>query len=171
MDKETAVHIAIDSIATTSSLVDIFSALLVPTIAIVGLYVAYKQHQINQQRLKHELYDRRVILYKEMKIYFAEITARGTSISYDRIMKMNYDIGEAIFLFDNNINKWVEEIYSKSMDICLLEKQIYNENGIGTLSPRDDRKRIVDKQNKLLKWIRSQEKELEPLFRKYLALK
>ena len=43
--------------------IDIFSALLTPTIALVTTYIAIQQYRNNRAKLRHELYDRRVAVY------------------------------------------------------------------------------------------------------------
>ena len=43
--------------------VDLFAALLTPVIAIIATYIAYQQYRANQLKLRHEPYDRRLLLY------------------------------------------------------------------------------------------------------------
>ncbi len=169
MDKVTSLHIAIDSIATTSNWIDILSALLVPTIAVAGIYIANQQYRVNQQRLKHKLYERRLVIFKHMKTYLSEIFRSG-KVTYDRAMKFNYDVAEATFLFDENIDNRIKEIYTKSIKMASLQSQIYDEYGISCLAAGDERTRIVNEQTELLIWLTNQLGELKPLFGEYLGL-
>jgi len=43
--------------------VDILTALLTPTVAILGVTIAYQQWRLNSKKFKHELYDRRLHIY------------------------------------------------------------------------------------------------------------
>ena len=49
--------------------IDILSALLTPLIALIAVYVAYQQHKINKIRLQHELYERRLRVYKAVQTF------------------------------------------------------------------------------------------------------
>ena len=170
MSKENSLHIVIDSLpVSTTNIIDILSALLVPVIAIVGIVIAYQQYKINQQRLKHELYERRLIIFKHMKMYLSEILRRGT-ITYDRAMEFNYDTSESTFLLDKIINEKIREIYTKSIDMASLNEQMYPSNGGNGLPVGEERTIVAHEHALLLKWLIDQLTELKPLFSKHLAL-
>ncbi|MGM0519096.1 MAG: hypothetical protein ACQERD_05600 [Campylobacterota bacterium] len=153
-----------------SSFVEIVSSLLVPVIAIIGAVIALQQYRINKQRLKHELYDRRMIVFKHMKTYLSEIMRDG-SVSYDRAMKFNFDTSEAIFLLDDKINARIKKIYEKSIDLAQLQEQLYPKDGSRGLPVGGKRSEVSNKKDETLKWLTYQLVELKPLFSKHLGLK
>ena len=68
MNNEEALRIIVESMPSASlSWIDILAALLTPTIALIALYIAYQQYKINQQRLRHETYERRLEFIKQYK--------------------------------------------------------------------------------------------------------
>lgn len=169
MDNNQTVHVVIDSLASTSDWMDVSSALLTPTIALFGLYIAYRQHKNDSQRLKHELYDRRVIIFKHIKTYLSEIFRSG-KVTYDTALKFNYDVAEATFLVDENINSRIKEIYEKSIEMASLQEQMYPANGERGLPVGAERSRVAQENKELLIWLTDQLKELKPLFEKHLGL-
>lgn len=169
MNKEEVLHIAIESIPT-SNYVETFSALLVPVIAIVGTVIAVQQYKINKQRLKHELYDRRMVVFKHIKSYLSEIMRDG-KVTSDRVMKFNFDTSEATFLLDDKINDRIKEIYEKSIDLAYLHEQLYPLNGTKGLPVGNERTIIANKKNEQLKWLTNQLTLLKPLFLENLGLR
>ena len=159
----------IDSIATSSNWIEILSAFLVPIITVIGLYIAYQQYQINQQRLKHELYERRLVIFKHMKTYLSEILS-SNKVTTDRVLKFNYDVAESIFLVDENINKRIKEIYIKSIKMAGLYEQMYPSDGTKGLPVGDERTRVSQEYSELLRWLTDQLVELKGLFEKHLGL-
>ena len=59
------------------SWIDILSALLVPTIAIIASSIAFLQWRINRCRLKHELFDRRYQQFTVIKEFLGSIMTSG----------------------------------------------------------------------------------------------
>ncbi len=59
--------------------VDYLSALLVPTIAILGSIIAFQQWRTNTKRLKHELFDRRYEQFTVVLEFLGSIMTSGKS--------------------------------------------------------------------------------------------
>lgn len=96
-----------------SSWVDILSALLVPCITIIGAIIAFQQYQINRQRLRHELYERRLVVYRAIQQYLSEITREGKT-TYERVSQFYAEASEAFFLFDDSFQLSIDEIHNKT---------------------------------------------------------
>ena len=61
------------------TVVDVLSALLTPTIAVIATYVAYQQWRVNKTRLDLDLYDRRLAIYKAVDAFFGDVWTQITS--------------------------------------------------------------------------------------------
>ncbi|HWS89588.1 MAG TPA: hypothetical protein VN282_21630 [Pyrinomonadaceae bacterium] len=85
--------------------VDIFSALLTPTIALITTYIAIQQYRRERAKFRHELYDRRLAVFKAASKYLAIVTSYNTIIdtvqeeinAYNEFVAANM---ESQFLFD-----------------------------------------------------------------------
>ena len=164
-------HISDDSIPSSEqSWIDTMSALLVPLIAIIGIYIAYQQYRINKQRLRHETYERRLAVYKAVQRYLSEILRDGKT-SYDRALQFNSEASEATFLFDQSVQQKIDEIYLKSIDMVANYEKMYPSDGSQGLPVGDDRSEVAKINTELLKWHINQLKESRPFFAKKLGLK
>ena len=171
MSHHNSMHIVVDSMpAAGQSWVDVLSALLVPTIAIVGLFIAYQQYQINKQRLRHETYERRLAVYKAVQWYLSEILRDGKT-NYSRALEFNSEASEATFLFDDSVQELIDEIYQKSIDMVANYEIMYPADGSPGLPVGDERSTASDENAELLKWHVTKLKESRHFFAGKLGLK
>jgi hypothetical protein len=63
--------------------VDIFSALLTPTIALITTYIAIQQYRRERAKFRHELYDRRLAVFKAASNYLSIATSYTTTENFD----------------------------------------------------------------------------------------
>ena len=152
------------------SWVDIFSALLTPTIALIAVYIAYHQYKVNKLRLHHELYERRLRVHKAVQAFLSEIL-RGGDIRFDRCSQFYADASEASFLFDNTVQKFIDDIYKKAIDMHAFHEKMYPSDGSPGLPVGAERNKVVDENSKLCKWLIDQLSVSKKLFRKYMAIK
>jgi len=170
MSHHNVMHIVVDSLPENSqNWIDLLSALLVPTIAIVGLYIAYQQYQINKQRLRHETYERRLAIYKSVQRYLSEILRDGKT-SYDRALQFNSDASEAAFLFDDSVQKKIDVIYKKSIDMVFTYQKMYPEDGSPGLPVGPERSEVAEQNTKLLMWHTDELKISRTFFAEKLGL-
>lgn len=170
MSNHEIVHIIVDSLPKDSqSWVDILSALLVPVIAIVGLYVAYQQYQINKQRLRHETYERRLAVYKSVQRYLSEILREGKT-TYNRAHQFNSEASEAAFLFDSSVQDKIDEIYQKSINMAFTYEKMYPEDGSPGIPVGEERNKVVEENSALREWHMKELKSSRKFFAKKLGL-
>ena len=97
-------------------IIDILTALLTPTVAILGVYIAIQQYRLAKEKHRIEIYDRR------MKIYSATLelirnTFRNSDISEDMYYKFEEGIAEAEFLFGKEVVALLEDISAVGFNI------------------------------------------------------
>ena len=144
------------------SCIGIFQGLLTPIIGLIVVYVAYQQHLTNRNRLRLDLYDRRFKLYNEIQSFLASIAQRGDVSDHD-LMDCLRNTKEAIFLFKEDISKYIDELYTQACDLQYLEK-VTNNKVRGA-----DREESVKKRAKVFGWLTNQSKECTEKFKKYLS--
>lgn len=171
MSNEEPTHIVIDSIPLIdTSWIDVLSALLIPAIAVVGVYIAVQQYRINKQRLRHETYERRLAIYKCVQRYLSEIMRDGKT-SYERALQFYQDASEAAFLFDESVQNKIDEIYDKSIKMISAHEKMYPSDGLPGLPVGEERSSVAEENSELLGWHTDQLKESRPFFAKKLGLK
>lgn len=145
--------------------VDYLSALLVPTIAIVGAFIAWQQWRINRARLKNELFDRRYEQFCVVRDFIGSIMTSGQSTLEEQ---RKYLVGTRgmRFLFDKKIAEYVDEhIWVPAIDLECLESELQG------LPVGDERSENVHKQRDIKQKLHEELKGLEDRFAEYLQLR
>lgn len=142
--------------------IDILSALLTPTIAIAGIGIGIFQWKINQKRLQHELFERRIKLYEIITTHIANGISHGT---FDNNEEMQFlrDTKHARFVFDKNIADFVDEIYKKSIDLSFLSRREQQLKGAAL-------EKTMQKRTQVFKWFQEELNNIQNRFEKYLQL-
>jgi hypothetical protein len=87
--------------------------ILVPTIALLGIYIAYKEWlniAYRQWLTELDLFKRRLAAYERLKIAVAPVNASGrvSNMDTDRFAQA---ISDMRFLFDKDVENFVSDIY------------------------------------------------------------
>lgn len=143
----------------------ISAALLTPTVAILGIYIAWRQWKTAQDRLKHDLFEKRFSVYESTRKFIASIVQTGKAKD-EKIHEFLYGTREAKWLFDEKIASYLDdEIWSNAVDLQTLDAEL---EGVPV---SDERTENVKKQRKLKKWLVDQEKNIDKKFAPFLKLK
>ena len=163
-------------------IINVLTALLTPTIAIVTAYIAYQQYVLNkrnseyqnnlnqsrleteQRKLKMELFEKRYRIYEETKSLLLKITKTANFSlveSRDFCLRTN----ECRFLFDSEITDFLEELTNKALEYSNAMKESKKYDGIPM--PTTQNKYI----SKLAEWFTSEYKHIHLRFDKYLDIK
>lgn len=170
-DAKEVIRVAVDSMSTPdSSWIDVLSALLVPAIAIVGVYIAYQQFRINEQRLRHETYERRLAVYKAVQRYLSEILRDGTT-TYQRASEFYSEASEAAFLFDSSVQDKIDKLYKKYIEMVATHEKMYPSDGSSGLPVGEERTKVAEENSKLLEWHLEELKNSKSFFAMKLGLK
>lgn len=148
--------------------VQVLSALLTPTIAIVGTIIAYQQWRTNNLKLKLDLYDRRLKVYEEVRVLLSRILQKA-DINYDELFKFFRNCSEADFLFGPEIPKYIEELYQRGVKL-----HSWNEQYRDSTQPRPpnyNHKIVVEGKHEELQWFTEQFDPAKRLFQSYLSIK
>lgn len=149
---------------TIRFIIELLSAFLVPIIAAITVYIAYRQHITDRQRLKFELYDKRFEVYLSVRALISEIVLKA-AIESEKIIEFSKDTREAEFLFDKDILDYIKELIDKSAELCkfsMLQEQVRSHNNLYKLN---------EDKLELLKWFSFQAEAASIKFGKYLSLR
>ncbi len=148
-------------------IINVFSALLTPLIALMATYIAFQQWKTNQLKLKLETYDRRLRVYEEVKKILI-IILRDANVSYDDLIKFRTSVSEADFLFGSEIPEYIEEIYQRGVKLSYWvgEYRDYTQ----AKHEGYDHQKVVSEKHKELKWLTEQFEPAKQKFKKYLDI-
>jgi hypothetical protein len=154
---------------TAQFIADVLLAAMTPLIALIAVCIAYQQHKINQSHLRHELYERRLRVYKAVQGFLSEILRDG-NVPWHRTSQFYADASEAVFLFDSSIQKHIDLLYEKAIDLHTLHEKMYPSDGSHGLPVGEERSKAAQQKGELLKWLTHQLSETKQLFRKHMGI-
>ncbi len=147
---------------------EISKALLTPVVVIITVFIAYQQWKTNQQKLRLDIFDRRLKVYGEVK-KILELISRDANVSREELSKFRNAVSEADFLFEKEIPLYINEIYERGLSLRRLNQK-YKDY---TQTPPDgyDHKKVCDEMNGDIEWLAYQFESVEEKFKKYLQIK
>lgn len=140
--------------------------LIILTIIISGLvgFVAYAQFIIARERFKLDLFEKRFAVYKGVQSLLLYIFEQRI-VTMDEIIKYRSETQDAPFLFNDDIQIYLDKINKNVLSLLSTTAQLKEEpKGSG-------RKNLVTKESELLLSLTSELRNLQNIFSSYLKFK
>ena len=151
-------------------MVEMLSALLTPIIAATTAWIAYQQMDTNRRKLDAELYDRRQKVYVETR-KFLEVIFASCKPTLDDIINFRKSTWEADFLFENDINDYLDELRSHAEALMILSDQYTRYVDGSEEPPQDlDSMKMVREHCNEKEWFMIQAHAISDKFKNYLTL-
>lgn len=152
---------------TTTNILTISSGFLTPIVAIIALYIAYQQYRTNKDKLRWSLYDRRMEVYRSL-MDSLEFIMQNAEITNVELSKFAIAIDKGFFLFDMDINNYLNNIRDKYFSLQEFCRKLYHDPDVGIGVERNE---LASKKRELLLWFEDQRREgAQQLFKKYLKI-
>ncbi len=140
------------------------SALLAPTVAVLGSFIAYRQWRLAQNKLKFDLFDRRLAIYEAATTLISSIATSGEAKD-EELFKFLVATREAKWLLDTPIAEYLDtQIYHKVIDLQTLQAELHG------MPAGETRTKGVQAKAEIKKWLVAQYKVLDSKFEPYLKL-
>jgi hypothetical protein len=146
----------------------LINAVLTLILAAAIACFAWRQHNLDKNRLRAELFDRRVAVYDAMKRFVADIISSGTT-TLDSLVAMLRETRHAQFLFksSDDIAGFIKHFYNRGVDLKFTKKE---HESIRSSQEESKRHRLINRENDLLRWFTDQSDVIDDKFRPYLQL-
>ena len=148
-----------------NQLIVYLSGLLTPLIAIITAYIAYRQYKNDNERLKHDLYEKRYAMYSNLMETIASILQEA-NVDMNTLITFKKSTREAIFLFDDDISSYLDEVYKNGALLRTVNKSLASNLPVG-----EQRTQFADRDHELMVWFSNQFDVAKVKFSKYLSLK
>lgn len=145
-------------------MVEVLSALLTPTIAVVATYIAYQQHRTNKLKVRADLYDRRMQVVNAVTDLLGHIVSEG-AVDFDHLRIFLQKTRESYFLFGDEIPEYLNDLYKAGVDLRHQTKKLFSDLPVGP-----ERTRLAEENGELVKWFMDQFDVAQKKFGKYLRL-
>jgi hypothetical protein len=140
------------------------SALLTPTVAVLGSFIAYRQWRLAQNKLKFDLFERRYSVYEAAKILLSSIMTSGKAKD-EELFKFLVATREAKWLLSSQVAEYLNtQLYHKAVDLQTLAAELEG------MPVGEERSNNVRAQAELKKWLYAQHNVLDEHFATYLQL-
>jgi hypothetical protein len=143
--------------------IDIFSALLTPLIAIITTYLAIRQYKINRAKTRHELYDKRLAVFKTISSFLFSASC-SEHFDFEGYRQFSIAKQESYFLFDKDITDYLDYVLEHVNQAYNLK---LDEQWAGT----EDRNTITHKKRDVEQWCGKEANKATLKFMPYLDLK
>ncbi|MBI5021999.1 MAG: hypothetical protein HZB59_11240 [Ignavibacteriales bacterium] len=141
------------------------SGFLTPIIALIALWIAYRQFKIQEYRVRLDLYDRRLKIYEAIMKFLSGISQKGDS-TWDEVLEFLRDTKEAKFLFKGEMKAHLDSIYNRAIKLQSVQEELKNKS----LPIGPEREAFAKQMSEHYKWLKSQYKTTDELFLKYIRL-
>lgn len=143
-------------------LLEIVAALLTPVIALITTYIAVQQYMNDRLRVKIDLFERRYKVYAGALDFVNEIV-RGGAVPDEAIGRFNQSTREAFFLFDDSVEKYIDELRAKGLEWRKVSRLLHQRG-------RSDQEKLISTDAELLSWFSSQYDASRRVFKQFLRL-
>lgn len=147
-------------------ILNIFKGLLTPIIAGVVAYIAYQQHKTNRDKLRFNLYDRRLKVFEELMVLLWVIFRKGMCNDQEREQFQRATV-EGSFLFDKDIANYLDTIHNKTLELGTIRAILK----LNSLPRGDKRDQTVEKETQLFDWFMDQFEVSKEKFARYLSFR
>ncbi len=145
-------------------IIEILSALLTPIMAIVTVYIAYQQYNLNKMATRKDLLDRRLVVFKNTMSFLSLIMQDGKP-NRESTYKFLRETADSFYLFKPEIRSCLDEIYNKSRRLEYIEKKLD-----GQITGDEKREKLSKEQDELFVWFSAQFGIVENIFKPYLSV-
>ena len=150
---------------TIRNILNILSGFLTPTIAILAIWIAYRQYKIQEYRVRFDLYGARITIYESIMKFLSTVRQKGTA-SDDELFTFLRETSRSKFLFKGEMEKHIDAIYDKAVELQYVQKQLSNE----ALPVGQDRTNFAKQAREHFKWLGEQHDKTNKMFIKYIKL-
>lgn len=136
-----------------------------PVLATVGAIIAYRQWRTAQNKLKLDLFDKRMLVYQAVRDTLGHIASHG-KISQEQQIKYLTGIQTSQWLFGPELHTYLREtLWHKIVDLELHNTLSGRDNG-----DHEERRKHIHLQAETLKWLVAQYSVLDRMCAKYMTL-
>lgn len=140
------------------------TAVVIPIIALIAAWIAFRQSQIARNKLKLDLFEKRMAVYETVQKTLGTAASRGRLTPEEEVSYLA-GIHSARWLFGPEVFKYLDEtLWHKIVDLDLHNSMLKE-------PPGEERSKHVRERAETLKWLVAQLKEFDKLCINYLSLK
>lgn len=136
---------------------------MTPVVTLLGAVIAYRQWRTARDKLRLDLFDRRLAIHSVVRNFLGDYSASGAiTPEQERIYLVG--ISGCQWLFGPEVRHYLEDTFWRKVN-----ELRYCRNSLDGLEPGEERTRLVTQQADLRKWFMAQYEVLDALLMPYLG--
>jgi hypothetical protein len=139
-------------------------AMAVLVIAAAGVWIAYRQATIAQGKLKLDRFDKRFAVFNAARNALVSVLQHG-DINHKVLDTYNLGVVDAVFLFDDSMEAYLEDLRKRLAQLQFVCRQLDNEN----LS-QERRTQLADRRTQIFENLQKEFDVLKEKFKPFLQL-
>lgn len=137
-------------------------SLLTLIIAIAVALIGAQNHRLARDRFRLDLFDKRFAVYKGVQRLLTHVLREGSMDDLSPLWDFRRDTQDAIFLFGADIEKYIDSIDSRALEMHTTGKRY------AALPTGEERSRLVEEETRLSKGLMDELPKLRQVFAPYL---
>jgi hypothetical protein len=132
-------------------------------IPVIGAWLAYKQARIAEAKLNLDLYEKRFAVFQAARKLLSKVSQQ-TQVDMRDIDEFTLDVLDAGFLFNERVEKYLDGLRNKALDLWALSEELKAEND------QNKRADLIRKRSTLFKQLVHEFPVARETFKPYLVL-
>lgn len=132
--------------------------------------IAYLQYRISHDKLRLDLFSKRLERYEKLQEFFVSVLQKGTveNQSLQPLAEARY---KSRFIFGPEIEARFDTLWKKAIEMRTLMSKLYGPGGILGLPVGEERTAVSSQHHELNMWMMNQMQEAPKHYAKYLHFK
>jgi hypothetical protein len=143
---------------------EIYISTIMVLVAAIVAWTNYQQHLLTKEKFKLDLFEKRFAVYKGVQRFLTHILLKA-KIELDKLNEFRGDTQDAVFLFCDDIPKYLGSIDRKALDMWTKAEQYKD------LPVREERSKLCKEESRLLMELLDELPRLKDVFAPYLKFK
>ena len=127
-------------------------------------YIGFNQYKINLEKLRLDLFERRLEAYEKLQEYF-NCLLQGSHVDSKVLSILAEARYKSLFLFGDEITEHINEVFNKAIELRRLNLTLY---GLERLLVGEEREIACAEESILLEWNIDQQNNSSKRYAKYL---
>ena len=149
---------------TIKEVAEIISAFGTLILGVIVAYIAWRQHKTDRNKLKLDLYDRRLKLYEAAMDFIAGVVRNGNAEDV-ALIEFLKSVRESRFLFSKEVEKYFTQLYTRGVDLQYSNK-VTSDPGVPV---GEERTEAAREHADIFKWFAKQFEELKERLTPYMG--
>ncbi|MCX6898271.1 MAG: hypothetical protein NT105_06180 [Verrucomicrobia bacterium] len=145
-------------------IVKLTPAFITLVVGLVASAIGYLQYKINHDKLRLDLFNKRLEAYEKLQEFFIFLIREG-GVSDKALSVLAEAKYKSRFLFHQEIEESIDVVWKKAVEIQSLGERLY---GLGSLPVGPERTAVCELKSSLLKWMMNEMESSPKRYARYL---